>query len=86
MKAGFFLQDTDGRFWGVENYGKLKEAPLHQRIAAFFSKKYKKRFAQLMPFETLEEVPDEAKSKLPAFFEEKDDDDDDSVVPDDFVY
>jgi len=50
-KQHAFMQDIDGRLWGVESYKRLDSAKWWQKIFAKISKKYKLRFRDLEPIE-----------------------------------
>ena len=49
VETGAFVVDSEGSIHGIESYDRLKTAKLYQKIFAFFSKKYKKRFLDLLP-------------------------------------
>lgn len=68
MKLGFYLADVNGEFYGIADHSDLKKAKVHKRILAFFSKKYKSKFMKLLPFESLDDVSEEDRLKLPNYF------------------
>ena len=44
-----YTQDVQGNIWGIADYSALEEAKWWQKVAAFLSKKYKRKFLKLKP-------------------------------------
>jgi len=46
-KMGFYFQDVEGNYWGIEDTSRLKAAKWWQRVRAYFFKSYRSKLVDL---------------------------------------